>query len=104
MAQMIAFACQTILYSELQWPTRSYCSALCLLAQAILLEGGVHLATEMMKYGEQLFGFEFSQAGHIFGCYNALFKAMKAFLGQKPVDEDVVATISAYSTGEELFW
>lgn len=101
---MIAFACQTILYSEVQWPTRAYCSALCLLAQNVLLEGGVELATEMMKYGEQLFGYEFSQAGQIFGLYSALFRAMQAFLGQKPVDEDVVATISAHSSGEDLFW
>ncbi|CAG7827061.1 unnamed protein product [Allacma fusca] len=101
---LIAFACQTILYSELRWPTRSFCGALCLFAQCVLLEGDTELALEMMRYGDKIFGLDSSAAGQLFGRQHGLFKALFSFLGHKPVPDEVVLCIAAYDDDEELFW
>lgn len=102
--EMVAFPCQIILNSRLNWPLKAYCKALVILSDSLLLRGETEIPIALMQYGESLFGHDASPVGEFFYKRHAIFKAFLSYLAYSPVDESVLATLYAFDRIEGIYW
>lgn len=57
-----------------------------------------------MEYGTSIFETDASPAGELFALQHAVFQAMYAYLGYRPLEKDIIATIASFSISEALYW
>lgn len=58
----------------------------------------------MTDYGEPLFRYDGTISGEFFTKYHPVVEATRCFLGRKPVDEMLIATIRAFDQVEACYW
>jgi len=104
--QLAELPCFILLKSSdwIRWPSQNFCAALCSLAQSALVAGEVDKANSLIQYARKLFRLEASLTGQMFGKQEAVFYALKAFLGNQPIEDSVLATLAAYDKTESYYW
>jgi hypothetical protein len=73
-------------------------------AQVSLVGGNLDKAVSLIDYGRKLFRLDATLAGQLFGKQEAVFQAMKAFLGYQPIDDTVLATLASFDKVEAYYW